>query len=118
MLDEDDVMLRCFGLGGHRGFLHRLALEAEDLVNEDDDDATGHELAVDDEDFVNAAVHAIRRLGTGILEREDVLVDAAETLLEVGHDLLRSHDEDQSADRKSTRLNSSHRCTSYAVFCL
>src|SRR5437762_5922344 len=23
-----------------------------------------------------------------------------------------------SADRKSTRLNSSHRCTSYAVFCL
>src|SRR5437762_4938925 len=24
----------------------------------------------------------------------------------------------QSADRKSTRLNSSHRCISYAVFCL
>src|SRR5437763_7664174 len=25
---------------------------------------------------------------------------------------------DQSIDRKSTRLNSSHRCISYAVFCL
>src|SRR5712691_282447 len=78
------------------GFLHLLALEAEDLVNEDDGDAAGRELAVDDEDLVNAAVHAIRRLGASILEREDVLVDAAETLLEVGHDLLRPHDEDQS----------------------
>src|SRR2546427_1864234 len=36
-------------------FLHRLALEAEDLVNEDDGDAAGHELAVDDEGLVNAA---------------------------------------------------------------
>src|SRR5207245_11047204 len=57
----------------------------------------GRGLSVDDEDFVNAAVHAIRRLGAGILEREDVLVDAAETLLEVGHDLLRPHDEDHSS---------------------
>src|SRR3989442_14759180 len=89
-------MLRCLDSGGHGGFLRLLALEAEDLVNEDDRDAAGHELAVDDEDLVNAAVHAIRRLGAGILEREDVLVDAAETLLEVGHDLLRPYDEDQS----------------------
>src|SRR3989475_6877397 len=79
----------------HR-FLHLLALEAEDLVNEDDGDAAGRKLAVDDQDLVNAAVHAIRRQGAGILEREDVLVDATETLLEVGHDLLRPHDEDQS----------------------
>src|SRR5438876_2575865 len=76
-------------------FLHLLALEAEDLVNEDDGDAAGHELAVDDEDLVHAAVHAVRGLGAGILEREHVLVDAAETLLEVGHDLLRPHGEDQ-----------------------
>src|SRR5437879_9838563 len=27
-------------------------------------------------------------------------------------------DEQRAADRKSTRLNSSHRCISYAVFCL
>src|SRR3989442_11362368 len=89
-------MLHCSDWGGHGGFLHLRALEAEDLVNEDDGDAAGHELAVDDQDLVDAAVHAIRRLGTGILEREDVLVDAAETLLEVGHDLLRPDDEDQS----------------------
>src|SRR5437867_6867754 len=94
--DNADTQRR-FDLGGHGGFLDLLALEAEDLVNEDDGDAAGHELAVDDEDLVNTAVHAIRRLGACILEREDVLVDAAETLLEVGHDLLRPDDEDHSS---------------------
>src|SRR5437763_12596813 len=37
------------------------------------------------------------------------------------HMLLRDHhvpDERACGDRKSTRLNSSHRCISYAVFCL
>src|SRR5437879_8127650 len=29
-----------------------------------------------------------------------------------------SNDKNAAADRKSTRLNSSHRCISYAVFCL
>src|SRR5437867_5914597 len=32
--------------------------------------------------------------------------------------LLRRHRPDRSQDRKSTRLNSSHRTISYAVFCL
>src|SRR5436189_1675053 len=32
--------------------------------------------------------------------------------------LLRRSVGDRAADRKSTRLNSSHRCISYAVFCL
>src|SRR2546428_9014939 len=85
-----------FRLGWPRWILHLRALEAEDLVNEDDGDAARRELAVDDQDLVNAAVHAIRRVGAGTLEREDVLVDATETLLEVGHDLLRPPDEDQS----------------------
>src|SRR5437762_6805401 len=31
---------------------------------------------------------------------------------------LQFHPERRSRDRKSTRLNSSHRCISYAVFCL
>src|SRR5207247_3102445 len=107
-----------FDLDGHRGSLHLLALEAENLVNEDDGDAAGHDLAVDDEDLVNAAVHTIRRLGAGILEREDVLVDAAETLLEVGHDLLRPHDEDESlrtgavgAERAATKRGREQRST-------
>src|SRR5437762_6743769 len=30
----------------------------------------------------------------------------------------RCHNRRQTRDRKSTRLNSSHRCISYAVFCL
>src|SRR5437762_9021900 len=34
---------------------------------------------------------------------------------EVGRDLVVSN---HQTDRKSTRLNSSHRCISYAVFCL
>src|SRR5712692_9994085 len=79
------------------GFLHLLALEAEDLVNEDDGDAAGRELAVDDEDLVDAAVHAIRSLGASILEGKDVFVDPAEALLKVGHDLLRPDDEDDSS---------------------
>src|SRR5437879_13267209 len=32
--------------------------------------------------------------------------------------LMVSHDSFRFEDRKSTRLNSSHRCISYAVFCL
>src|SRR5437762_9875431 len=44
-----------------------------------------------------------------ILERDRGRVDAEELDLEA---VLRQQ------DRKSTRLNSSHRCTSYAVFCL
>jgi hypothetical protein len=36
----------------------------------------------------------VRRLGARVLEREGVLVDATERLVEVGHDLLRADDED------------------------
>src|SRR5437764_6393403 len=32
--------------------------------------------------------------------------------------VIRNRDRNQRRDRKSTRLNSSHRCISYAVFCL
>ena len=32
--------------------------------------------------------------------------------------LLHNHLQTAAEDRKSTRLNSSHRCISYAVFCL
>src|SRR5437879_10202615 len=32
--------------------------------------------------------------------------------------IIREHGAGQEQDRKSTRLNSSHRCISYAVFCL
>src|SRR5919112_60836 len=73
------------------------ALEPEGFVDEDDGDAAGRVLTVDDEHLVYAAVHAIRRLGAGVLEREDVVVDPVMSLLEVGHDLLRPYDEDDAA---------------------
>ena len=34
------------------------------------------------------------------------------------HTLVESVQTEEALDRKSTRLNSSHRCISYAVFCL
>src|SRR5436189_1800103 len=45
------------------------------------------------------------------LDRELEILDIAIVLLEATGDL-------HYRDRKSTRLNSSHRCISYAVFCL
>src|SRR5437879_7493894 len=47
---------------------------------------------------------------------EPLLVPHAEPLFFVDHHQPEVIDEEQ--DRKSTRLNSSHRCISYAVFCL
>jgi DNA-binding MarR family transcriptional regulator len=69
-------------------------LEPEDLVDEDDGDPARDDLPVDDEDLVDAAVDAVGRLGAGVLEREGVLLDPAETLIEVRHDLLRADHED------------------------
>src|SRR5437762_10478322 len=46
----------------------------------------------------------------------ELLENNADTILEeIGIDF---RDDAESLDRKSTRLNSSHRCISYAVFCL
>src|SRR5713101_6242376 len=73
-----------------------LKLVPEDLVDEDDGDALGDDLAVDDQDLVHGAVDAVRRLGAGILQGEGVLVDPAEAFLKVRHDLLRPHDKDDS----------------------
>src|SRR5437763_4126985 len=53
------------------------------------------------------------------LERGVVDEEQQHVLLGVlGEVLGRAPREGRAADRKSTRLNSSHRCISYAVFCL
>src|SRR5437762_7431880 len=45
--------------------------------------------------------------------------EAAEPAVQLdGGDAAVSSRDDATPDRKSTRLNSSHRCISYAVFCL
>src|SRR5437762_8903456 len=49
-------------------------------------------------------------------EGNDVLVEAAVVLELVGQ--VENQIWLEALDRKSTRLNSSHRCISYAVFCL
>src|SRR6266511_2394841 len=72
------------------------ALEPQDLVDENHRDAIGDNLAIDDEDLVDGAVYAVRRLGAGIFQRERVLVDPAEPFFQVRYDLLRPHDEDDA----------------------
>src|SRR5258708_12052619 len=75
-------------------YLQCSELEPEDLVDEGNVDAPGDRLMVDDQSLVHRAVHAVRHLRAGILERKGVLVDSSKALLEVGHDLLCPHDQD------------------------
>src|ERR1700694_2376204 len=86
-------------------------LEAQYFVDEDDSDAPECDLPVDDEHLVHPAVDAVCRLSAGVFERERVLVDAAETLLDVRHDLLRSHEENHSPGAADIRseLAAAHR---------
>ena len=53
----------------------------------------------------------VRGLGAGILQGEGVLVDPTEPFVEVGHDLLRPHDEDDSPRTADVRpeLTAAHR---------
>src|SRR6266487_2966237 len=87
------------------------ALEPEGLVDEDDGEAIGDYLAIDDEDLVDGAMDAVRRLRASVLQRERVLVDPAQSFLEVRHDLLRPHDEDDSPGAAGVRseLTAAHR---------
>src|SRR5215211_7956499 len=97
------------GASGRRMLL--AALEPEDLVDEDDDNALGDYLAIDDEDLVHGAVDAVRRLRASILQRQRVVVDPAQSFLEVRHDLLRPHYEDDSHGAAGVRseLAAAHR---------
>src|SRR5437762_5676751 len=56
--------------------------------------------------------------GLGALAAVDGFAHAAEDEDVVVHRESEQDDEEEERDRKSTRLNSSHRCSSYAVFCL
>ena len=66
----------------------RPLLEAEYFVDEDDGDTPRCDLPIDDNNLVHGAAYAIRRLGAGVFEGVGVLVDAEQTLLEVGDDLI------------------------------
>src|SRR5437762_10454470 len=92
----------------HRG-RERLVRQRTGLVNA----LRGH-LA----EFGVIAPQGLRNVGKLIAivrdERDARLPDLARQVLQV----LAAQIEQLEADRKSTRLNSSHRCISYAVFCL
>lgn len=70
------------------------ASEPDDLVDKDHRYATGIDLAIDDQDLVDPAVQPVRLSGTRVLQRQGLLIDAAQTFCEVGHDLLNSDHED------------------------
>src|SRR5207248_6427910 len=86
--------------------------------------------------FLNAQATLLRRLEAELVESEDMTLPEFDVLIQLGmapdrrlrmtelSDRVRlSHSGvtrlvDRLTDRKSTRLNSSHRTISYAVFCL
>src|SRR4030081_3120937 len=74
-----------------------VGLEAQNFVDEDDGDAPWCDLAVDDQNLVHGAAYPVSGFGARIFERERILIDPAEALLEIGHDLLCPHDEDDSS---------------------
>src|SRR5215207_1418816 len=87
------------------------ALEPEDLVDENNGDALGDYLAIDDQDLVHGAVNAVRSFRASILQGQRVFVDPAQSFLEVRHDLLRPHYEDDSPGAASiwSELTAAHR---------
>jgi hypothetical protein len=72
---------------------------------------SGDDLSIDDEDLVHGAVDAVCSLGSGILQREGVLIDPTQAFIEVGHDLLRPHHQDDSPGTAHIRseLAATHR---------
>src|SRR5438067_9342527 len=78
-------------------------LETEHLVDQHHGDPPRGDLSVDNENLVHRAAHAIRSLGAGVFEPIRILVDAEETFLEVGHDLLRPDDENYSSGATDIR---------------
>src|SRR3989440_9345219 len=87
------------------------ALEPDRLVDEDNGEAVRDDLAIDNEDLVHRAVDAVRLLRASILHGERVVVDPAQSFIEVRHDLLRAHDEDDSPGAAGVRseLAAAHR---------
>src|SRR5256885_10700185 len=78
-------------------------LETEHLVDQHHGDPPPGDLSVDNENLVHRAAHAIGGLGAGVFEPIRVFVNAEETFLEVGHDLLRPDDENHSSGAADIR---------------
>src|ERR1700674_2679473 len=81
----------------------RGTLEPGHLVDQDHSDAPRGDLPVDDDHLIHRAVYAIRGLGSGVFEPPSIFIDAEQTLLEVGHDLLCADDENDSSGAADIR---------------
>src|SRR6059058_1828595 len=78
-------------------------LETEHLVDQHHSDPPRGDLPVDNENLVHRAAYAVRSLGAGVFEPIRIFVDAEKTFLEVGHDLLRPDDENDSSGAAGIR---------------
>src|SRR5437879_3663755 len=70
------------------------------------------------EELVRRHQHRVFAVAGGILRRREDVEDIAQQVFVKAYFSLKKFDQRAALDRKSTRLNSSHRCISYAVFCL
>src|SRR2546423_487585 len=86
-------------------------LEPEDVVDQHDGQALGNDLTIDNEDLVDSAADAVRRLSPSVLQWQGVLVYPAQSFLDVRHDLLGPDEEDDSPGAAGIRseLTAAHR---------
>src|SRR5258708_39664075 len=71
-----------------------LRSEPELLVHQDRRDTARRDRLVDNQQVINAAGHAVGLPGPQVLKRKAVLVDAAQSAVEIGDDLLTTDNED------------------------
>src|SRR6266849_282290 len=81
----------------------RAILKTEHLVDQHHRDPPRGDLPIDDDHLVHRAVYAICSLGAGVFEPPRIFIDAEQTLLEVGHNLLRADDENDSSGAADIR---------------
>ncbi len=84
-------------------------LDADCLANQDHGHPTIHPLPFDDQDLAHkrSDVHDLADLA--ILPRQDVVADAPERRLQVGHDLLTAHHQNHLAGRAGVRAKLTRR---------
>jgi len=69
-----------------------LGSEPKRFIHQDRGDSPGDDRLVDDEDVIYSAMNTISLPSPPILKRKAVLVDALQSCVEIGNDLLRTDD--------------------------
>ena len=71
----------------------QLGSEPKRFIHQYCGDPAGGDRLVDDEDGIHSARNAVGLPGPAILKREAVFVDASQSCVEIGNDLLRADDQ-------------------------